>query len=348
MILNPYAVLDACVSLLRLGIGLLVVVLALLAWNSWRSQGQLTEGRQVLENRCYLVFLFAGKLLALNVLAWPIFYLLLQSYVVEWPGVMCIYGVTRVGADSIGSSRFLPYLLAVLGGTKPILVFCSGVWFVLYLLNRSTRTAPLTGRVLLLVFATSWLAIVDAAIEIAYLVIPKKEEFLATGCCTATFATTGDTSRFVPGSLLGGHADASLFTAYGALNVATILALGGCVRWCRPDRLAAWLAPLLILVLCTLVTSAVFLSDVAAPRLLHMPNHHCPYDLISRAPASVLAVVLFLGGSFCAGWGCMAGWLGNPPEAKPFVAGAVRTLFRLGILGYIGSLLTMSIELALA
>ena len=136
---------------------------------------------------------------ALNVLAWPIFYLLLQSYVTEWPGVMCIYGVTRVGAGSLGSSRFLPPLLDTLQVTKPLLVFLSGAWFALHLVDRRTRTAPLTGRVLLLLLAASLLACADAAAELAYLSIPKKEEFLSSGCCTAAFAEYGPT-RFVPKS----------------------------------------------------------------------------------------------------------------------------------------------------
>src|SRR5438034_2096252 len=102
MILNAYAVLDAFVSFLRLGLGFLVLWLGLSAWWMWVRHAPVNEGRKALEDRCYLLFLLAGLLLALNVLSWPIFYLLLQSYVVEWPGIMCIYGVTRIGVGSIG------------------------------------------------------------------------------------------------------------------------------------------------------------------------------------------------------------------------------------------------------
>jgi len=37
MILNAYAVLDACTSLLRLFLGILVVSLALPAWWKWKA-----------------------------------------------------------------------------------------------------------------------------------------------------------------------------------------------------------------------------------------------------------------------------------------------------------------------
>src|SRR5689334_1488425 len=111
MILNANAVLDAFVGLLRLGLGLLVLALGIAAWRTWRGRADVPEERKALEDRCYLLFLMGGFLLCLNVAAWPIFYLLLQSYVPEWPGVMCIYGVTRIGSGSLGASRFLPPLV---------------------------------------------------------------------------------------------------------------------------------------------------------------------------------------------------------------------------------------------
>src|SRR5438552_1358970 len=123
MILNAYAVLDAFVGLLRLGLAMLVVTLALAAWRTWRHSAGVPEERKKLEDRGYLLFLVGGLLLGLNVLAWPIFYLLLQSYVPYWPGVMCIYGVTQIGAGSLGPARFLPPLVTALQVTKPALVF---------------------------------------------------------------------------------------------------------------------------------------------------------------------------------------------------------------------------------
>jgi hypothetical protein len=186
MILNSYAVLDAFLSLLRFGLGALVLLLAVLALRSWMRKAPGLEASEV-ESRCHLLFLAAGVLLVLNVVAWPLLYLLLQSYVPEWPGVMCVYGVTRIGAGSIGPSRFLPALVTALQMLKPALVFLSGAWLALHLLNRNTRTAPLTGRVLMLLVLVGFLAVADAAIEAAYLAIPKKEVFLSTGCCSEAF-----------------------------------------------------------------------------------------------------------------------------------------------------------------
>ena len=348
MILNAYAVLDTFVSLLRLGLGVAVFWLALFIWKSWRQVARRPETRKDLEDRFYLLFLLAGSLLVLNVLAWPIVYLLLQSYVKEWPGVMCIYGVTRIGAGSHGSSRFLPPLLATLQTTKPLLVFLSGAWFVLYLVNRRTRTAPLTGRILLLLLAASILGSADAAAEIAYLIIPKKEEFLSSGCCMALFDTESSAARFVPKNLLGANAGAWLYAVYYGVNAVMILALIGYTRSCVRRLSSGWLTPLFAGAILSLAVNAVFLIEVAAPRLLHMPDHHCPYDLIPQASDSLVAIACYLGGGFCLGWGCVVGWLGNSPESGPFVAGVIDTLFRLGVLGYVFSVVILSVELALA
>jgi hypothetical protein len=54
MILNAYAVLDAFVSLLRLGLGVLVLWLGLSAWRTWRRPALAPEDRKDLEDRCYL------------------------------------------------------------------------------------------------------------------------------------------------------------------------------------------------------------------------------------------------------------------------------------------------------
>jgi hypothetical protein len=78
MIRNAYGVLDGLVSPSRLGLGLLVLWPGAPTWRSWgRAPGP--EGKKAVEGRCYLLFLLAGLLLALNVAAWPLFYLLLLA-----------------------------------------------------------------------------------------------------------------------------------------------------------------------------------------------------------------------------------------------------------------------------
>jgi hypothetical protein len=348
MVLNSYAVLDGFVSLLRLGLGLLVLGLGVRAWRAWGRREEGPEGRQDLEDRCYLLYLLAGLLLWLNIASWPLFYLLLQSYVPQWPGVMCIYGVTRIGAGSLGPSRFLPPLVSTLEGTKPALVFLSGAWFVLYLINRRTRTAPLTGRVLLVLLAAGVLAVGDAAAEVAYLAIPKKERFLSAGCCTGMVEETSRAGRFLPTALLGEGEAPALSVAYYAVNVGMVVALWLCVRLGRQGLAPGWLAPLLLGAVTSLAVNAAFLIDVAAPRLLYQPEHHCPYDLVPKAPQSLVAVGLFVVGCFAVGWACVAGWLGRHPQTRASLSATVVGLLHLGLLGYLWSLIVASAELSLS
>jgi len=433
MILNAYAVLDAFLSLLRGMIGLLVLWIGISTWSTWLRRAPGPEGRKELEDRGYLLFLLAGLLLALNVLSWPVFYLLLQSYVPEWgDSVMCIYGVTKIGLGSSGPSRFLPTLVNALQAMKPVLVFLSGAWFVLYLVNRRTYTAPLTGRVLLLLLVAGLLAVADAAAESAYLVIPKKEEFLSSGCCTEAFDGADRASRFLPRALVKENEEGWLYAAYYGSHGGMVLALAGCIWFCRrrlqalippspplqgrgvggegirsllspegrgvggegvqtpypltpysspPKRgrgeqewgplprsgdegsqRATWtgllldrqflltvgLVPLLLGAILCGVVNVVFLIEVVAPRLLHLPYHHCPYDLVRWGPEGIVSGALSLGGSFAVGWACVAGWLGRAPESRAYLPATVRALLRIALLSYLWAMLMTFVELALA
>jgi hypothetical protein len=344
MIVNAYAVLDAFFIVLRLGAGLLIVWLAAGSRQAWGA-GLAPEGRQRLEDRGYLIALAALLVCVLNVVSWPVFYLLLQSYVPEWPGVMCIYGVTQVGRGSLGPSRFLPGLVRAVQATKPLLVFLSGAWLVLYLLNRRTRTAPLTGRLLLLVLALGLLAVTDAGLEAAYVVIPKKEELPPLGCCTVAF---NDSSRFMPQVLVGDAGRPWLYAAYYAVNGAMAVAL---FAWTRPRRLdwagrRAWLLALPAAL--SLAVNALFVTEVAAPALLHMPSHHCPYDLLPKAPESLPGIALFVFGAFAVGWAGVASWLGAHRETEGSLPRVVHRLLSVALSCYLASVALMSLELTLA
>jgi hypothetical protein len=227
--------------------------------------------------------------------------------------------------------------------TKPLLVFASGAWFALHLVNRRTRTAPLTGRVLIGMLMAGLVSEVDAAAELAYLAIPKKEEFLSIGCCTTVLDR--DAGRVLPANLLGPDASKWLTPVCLIVNAGMVVALILAVRACRSRVPTRWLGPLLAVAILGLAINLAFLTEVAAPRLLHMPDHHCPYDLVERAPVAVAAVVLFVTATFGIGWGCVAGRLGCHPEAAPFLPRLVGTTFRLSALTLAWSVALMAAEL---
>jgi hypothetical protein len=343
MLPNSFGPLDAFVGLLRLLCALLTLGFGVAALWTYRG-ARRAGGEPGREGLLHLLLLLAFLLLGLNFASWPLFYLLLQSYVREMPGVMCIYGVTRFGSGSLGPARFLPGLLLALQLTKPALVFLSGAWFVLYLLNRGTATAPLLSRVLLLLLVLGGLGVIDAALEGTYLAIPKHEEFLSSGCCNAVEAADR-ASRFLPVALFSDDSHPRLCAAFYGVNLALILGLWAASR---SSRGATWLAPLLLLTVVSAAVNGVFLVEVAAPRLLHQPNHHCPYCLLPQAPQSVAAMGLFFLGLFAVGWACVAGWLGHSEETTASRPALVSRLLSLAWLAYLLSVFLLSAELALA
>ncbi len=345
MILNPYAVLALSAAVLRLAVAVLVTGMGLLAWREGRRR-LAPEARAGLEDRNYLLFSLGLLLLGLSLVSWPLLYLLLQSYVPEWPGVMCVYGVTRVGTGSSNASRFLPGLLQALQLTKPALVFLGGAWFALYLVNRRTQTAPLTNRVVAALVAVGLLAGGDAAAEAAYLLIPKKEEFASVGCCAPAFDGPGHGTGLAPNAVLGPGDRPLLSAAYFACNAGMVLGLSAAAV--RARVAVPRLAPLAAAAAGTLAVGAVFLVEVASPVLLRLPFHHCPYDLIPAVPEAVLGAALFVGGAFAVGWAWVAGRWGDCPESRLYLPAAVGALLRAGLFCYLGSLVVITVGLALA
>jgi hypothetical protein len=334
MILNGYAVLTVFVALIRLGLGGLLLAAALAGMRD-RTQD---------ENRGTLTALVALVLVGLNLASWPLLYLLLQSYVPEWPGVMCVYGVTQIGEGSTGPARHLPELLLALQLTKPALVFAGGAWATLYLLNRRTRTAPLWGRLYALLVPLAALAAADAGAELAYVGIPKKEVFPTGGCCAAT--PEADATRFLPAGLTGDAVRPWVVAAFYGANLGLIAALANATRRREPG--SARLALLLLGGGIALAATAVFLVDVAAPALLGLPYHHCPYDLIPHAPETVATVGLYATGVFALGWAGVVRWCGRDAETMPLLGPAVRGLLRASFWCYLAAVAMLSLELALA
>jgi hypothetical protein len=340
MILNSYTLLAGFVAVLRL-VGGLLMILGVAAW--WcRRRSALDRDR--VDDRFYLLLLLVVLVLGLNLLSWPILYLLLESYVPEFPGVMCIYGVTRVGAGSTGPARHLPGLLAFLQLAKPALVFVGGAWFSLYALNRRCNTSPLLPRLLVLLGPIGLLTIADAGAELAYLSIPKTEDVPAAGCCVATEV---EPDRYAP-KVLSADSDRDRLTiAFYGGSGALVLAM-----WAAGQRLGGASSRVLAL-LCAAaggvsVIAGVFAQDVAAPKLLGLPDHHCVYDLLPRVPEAVVAATLFLAGGFSLGWAWLTARVGRHPETAPHLPGAVNRLRRFALWCYLVSVPMTAVELALA
>lgn len=293
MIFNFFTVLAVFVVLWRLLLGIAVCVSG--CAGIYRSQsarptdGSLTAGS--LDAR-YLLLLVIMVLLGLNVLSWPLFLFVLQSYVPHWPGVMCIYGVMQIGRDSTGISRLLPELLAWLQWTKPLLVLASVTWLAVYLVDAMSKTAPLARRVFALAMVLGAITVADGVIEGAYLVIPKQSQTLAVGCCVTATVSETEHSSSRPSTDSASASVANYFIFHLVL-VASLLVL--VLKVPHVESLGL-LIPVCAFASLTVPVTARVLHDVVVPQVLHLQYHRCGYDLLTYAPETSLGVGLHTSG----------------------------------------------------
>ncbi|MGE0606044.1 MAG: hypothetical protein AB7O62_02885 [Pirellulales bacterium] len=381
MILNAYAVLDLFLCGIRvlLAVALAAVtVQALLKSRKTRSADQEIDQPSGQENRGYLAMLLGMILFGLSLAAWPMLYLLLDSYIPQWPGVMCIYGVTQIGRGTTGVSRFLPGILTTIESLRPLVVFLAGAWLVAYRTARRAETDSPLGRLpdsrqttfpqpagvlakgsLWLLVALACASAVDAGLEAAYVVLPKQTAVRSGGCCTMMNADNrGASGIFTHGDT---PAPTWLWVSEGIVLLGMMAGLAavayqpvGCIR-----RGRLWL--LCLGAAGTLILTSLFLIDIAAPWLLRLPRHHCLYCLFVEVPESLLAVLALVGGGFAVGWaGVLAlvqtrrGWQQNnrdsamPSDAESTVDEGIRRLLRWGLAGYVSFAIMLPLEMVLA
>ncbi len=339
MIVNAFSVVAAFAALLRAALGLFVLVAGT------RAIRESSRARETgsLEERFYLLVSLCVTLVGLGVVSWPLLYLVLQSYVPgsggpQWPGVMCIQGVTRIGTGSVGATSYLPHLVGILAVTKPLLVFVSGVWLVLHLRNRRDRALALT-PVLVALTLCGLLAVADSAFETAYLFIPKQEKSLAAGCCGGDMGAEASQRASLPPAEPG--PTRALSVAFLALGSGLVLALSAAIR--RGG--GAWLWLSLAGAILSLPLGLAFLGDVAAPRFLHTPYHQCIYCLAKWMPETLLGIGLYVLGAFGVGWAFVAFGLGKGRGAGD---GISLRLLRIARFGYLGSLLMTGVMMVSA
>ena len=297
-------------------------------------------GTSRVEHLVYLSTVLAYALLGLSLVSWLLLYLILDSFVPQWPGAMCIYGVTRIGAGASGPQAWLPSLVTASQVLKPLMVFAAGAAVVVYRVYRRVGTRELLPRVAAGLLAMSFVGVADATVELAYLTIPKREAPVTTGCCSASVV---ETESYTPPS---SGDDRRTTEAYYACQALMMVLLALAYRRAAEVRFWRWSLPLLLVAGLSLAVSFKFLLDVAAPALLHLPYHHCLYDLVALVPETGVAIGLLFWGTFCVGWSAVAGWLGRSAAGAAPVEAA--RLPAWALLGYAGSLVMLSLEMWLA
>lgn len=336
MIVSPPSVLAAFVAAVEVALGVVTLVAAL------RVASRTTGA----DERLPLLALLGGTLAATSLAGLPLLYLTLASYVPQWPGVMCVQGVTRVGEGSEGPARFLPGLLAALAVLRPAAIAAAGAWVAVRVADRSARTGPLARRVARLVAAAAVLAVAAGAVELAYVVIPKEERFLATGCCVAP-SPIGDRAAESRATIPGVSAQ-TLTTLYFGGGAA----LAGAAAWLR-SRAERGIAALPAVLAATagighLGVSFAYANDVLCPAALALPHHRCAWCLAAAAPETIVGAALQLVGVLAFTWCAVTAIAARHAETEDRARRAMRSLSGWALFGYAGALAIAAVEHALA
>jgi hypothetical protein len=335
MILNVWTV----TALFLAGVGALLAVATAVA-GARALAAAAARDRELAIDRAHLLGLLVATLALVRALAWPHFYLLLESYVpaLAPQGVMCAYGVTRVQ----------PELATAVQWAKPLLLALLGAWFVLAAVDRRSDAATFARLRLLASVPLALLALGECALEAAWIASDKLEHEVS--CCTQLADLAGGrvSQNVSPLALAGLDAPWKTFAAYfvlGSLVVAALRALAR--RPARPDaRATGPRVGVALLAAAFLVVAQWAWLDAVAPRVLGLPYHHCLYEVVTRAPMmGVAAMATIFGG--------VAPWLaaalsfarGATPEATGTITDSVRLLERAAALALAASLLIVVVHI---
>jgi hypothetical protein len=308
-------------SITMIFIGALSALLALWGGISslilYRRSGKPStpEEKASLEDRSYLVLLIMVIVLLIRLINWPFFYATLQSFVSDIEGAMCIFGVTQVKPHL---TRFLEFL-------KPITFFLIGGWLILYVLDRATKTSPLMKRKLLLLSVLSLFLLIDSLGDILLMIGITPESLVS--CCTTVTDILNRPTRTTPVAFFGPEYARPLQGLFFITHLALIGFIGVSLKFRMSRR------PILgLLFLFSILNGFIFLLsqiEVFAPKLMHLPFHHCLYCLWQYVPDSIVMYLLFIFGTFSVGWGFTTILFGSQGEAADLLPGYLRKIYWL-------------------
>ena len=311
MIVNKYSILMLFAAGVGLVLAVVLAVTALCARRRIRRSGE-EQGASRAERAANLASLVALVCLALLTIDWPLLYAMLDSFVPEVPGAMCIYGVARV----------LPITAMVVQTAGPAATFLLGAWVMLEQVHRlSGRPPQPSGRTVLLAAAAGLMAF-SQGVQIYYIcnMTSLKEVSCCSGRGERAAAVLQAPAYYLPWAIPA----PTLRTLLDVLFFAGVplLAWGLLVSSRRaqasaPGRVRARSALLLMIVGGLALASLLEFSAVLAPQLMRLPFHHCLYCLLfnGSVPDAPLMVANLMLGCFTAGWAAIvrAAIAGSPP-----------------------------------
>lgn len=295
MIVNIYTLVMLFLALVSLSLGGFLLYATLKTLLCFDTIVPL-ENKNTFEQKGYLIFLLAWVALSFRMLSWPWFYVMLQSFVSEVPGAMCMFGVTQI----------LPTTVTFLQIIKPVSFFIMGAWLLCYYVDKSIPTAPLARKNLFFLLPVCGVLLVDSGADIYYVL--RMKPLISVSCCATFFDGPLRPSAMIPQAIFGEHFQKSLFVGYYLINVLLIalLSISLSPKWPSLTSL-----PRKIIIYSQMVVGSVNIPVVLyscfeniAPTLMQLPLHHCIYCFLGKGivPDAPIMLGLFIIGTFAIGW----------------------------------------------
>ncbi len=229
-------------------------------------------------------------------LSWPWFYVMLQSFVSEVPGAMCMFGVTQI----------LPTTVTFLQIIKPVSFFIMGAWLLCYYVDKSIPAAPLARKNLFFLLPVCGVLLVDSGADIYYVL--RMKPLISVSCCATFFDVPLRPSAMIPQAIFGEHFQKSLFVGYYLINLLLIalLSISLSPKWPSLTSLSRNIIIYSQMVVGSVNIPVVLYSyfENIAPTLMQLPLHHCIYCFLGKGivPDSPIMLGLFIIGTFAIGW----------------------------------------------
>ncbi|HHT9130816.1 MAG TPA: hypothetical protein ACFYEC_08145, partial [Candidatus Brocadiaceae bacterium] len=300
-----------------------------------------SETKGKFEQIGYLIFLLACVTIAIRMLAWPWFYFMLQSFVSEVPGAMCMFGVTQI----------LPSTVTFLQIIKPIAFFIMGGWLLCYYVDKSIPTAPLARKNLHFLLIVCSVLLIDCVVDIYYVLCMKP--LMSVSCCATFFDMPLRPSAMIPQAIFGSHFQKILFILYYLANITLIALLCTSLskKWLSLTSSFRKIILYSQAVIGTINIPIVIYTYIEniAPRLMQLPYHHCIYCFMGNGmvPDAPIMLGLFVIGTFAIGWIGILRLICRDDVSKPISYSLVKKVNNLSAFCLLASVMMVTIHLIL-
>jgi len=266
---------------------------------------------------------------------------MLQSFVSEVPGAMCIFGVTRVLPDTV---TFLQIV-------KPISFFIIGGWLLCYYVDKSIQTSPLARKNLLFLLPICGVLLADSIGDIYYVI--RMKPLMSVSCCATFFDTPLRPSAMIPQAIFGREFQHALFIVFYAINIILIILLFTSLsrKWQSLTSLPKdiMLYSQVILAVSNIPIVIISFFENIGPTLMQLPLHHCIYCFMGKGivPDAPVILGLFAIGTFSIGWMVILRFICRNVETQPVTGKLLRKVNGLGVFCLLAFIIMVTIHLIL-